>query len=573
MTFLADVHQSEHDLEMRNGPAERTNLLVFRDVREHRSGDELCGGLKRAVQSVLDYPQDRDRKLDALIRAGEMESALADCESPSTMQLSQVTDHLASGLLDADDHACGLAQALQTLNHIALPEMLTASPPEGFAYYALHPMDLAIWAWNTLRLNAPAAVIGIRNIGATLSAVLTAALNTTGSQAQRITVRPLGHPYDRVTNLSATQTSWINQQSERSAEFFIVDEGPGLSGSSFLSVGEALVRSGVPAERITFVGTRQPDPDALCAADAAARWGRFQSKTVSPSIYTELPRSADLSGGGWRGRLLDASYEWPACWPQMERLKVLSSDGKWLLKFEGLGRFGREARERGRILASAGFSFQPMEGDEGLTAYPFCGGATMHYEWLTSSVLERMAEYCAFRARHFRVPRQHGNRLQQMLRFNVSQELGIELRDDLEGLESSTPILVDGRMQPWEWLHTSDGIMKVDACTHGDDHFFPGPTDIAWDLAGAIVEWGMEPQAIEFLTRRFQQLTGESSQRRLPLFLLAYTVFRMAYCKMALPTLLGTDEEARMRRVHNRYRQQAWQQLHDSQLSRQAATK
>ena len=31
--------------------------------------------------------------------------------------------------------------------------------------------------------------------------------------------------------------------------------------------------------------------------------------------------------------------------------------------------------------------------------------------------------------------------------------------------------------------------MKVDAAAHGDDHGFPGPVDVAWDLAGAVVEW------------------------------------------------------------------------------------
>ena len=375
MALPANVQQSEHDLEMENGSAKRTNLLVFRDVCEHKSGKGLRAGLERVVQSVLDNPNDCERKLDALIRAGELESALADCQSMAAIPFSHLTDQLAAALLDSEDHSGEIAGSWQTLSRVPFPETLAISAPEGFAYYALHPMDFAIWGRNTLRHNAPAAVIGIRNIGATLSAVVTVAFRAQGRDAERMTVRPDGHPYDRITNLSATQEGWIRQQSYRSAEFYIVDEGPGLSGSSFLSVGEALVRSGVPAEKITFVGTHEPDPRALCTANAVVRWGRFDSTTVTPRTYGRLPRSADLSGGGWRGLLLDPSTDWPACWPQMERLKLLSPDGKRLLKFEGLGRFGQEAREeRGHILASAGFTFHPEEADDGLTAYPFCEG-------------------------------------------------------------------------------------------------------------------------------------------------------------------------------------------------------
>ena len=42
-------------------------------------------------------------------------------------------------------------------------------------------------------------------------------------------------------------------------------------------------------------------------------------------------------------------------------------------------------------------------------------------------------------------------------------------------------------LAPHEWLRLDDGnVRKTDAIAHGDDHLFPGPTDIAWDLAGAI---------------------------------------------------------------------------------------
>jgi hypothetical protein len=35
---------------------------------------------------------------------------------------------------------------------------------------------------------------------------------------------------------------------------------------------------------------------------------------------------------------------------------------------------------------------------------------------------------------------------------------------------------------------TGWAVLKVDAVQHGDDHFLPGPTDIAWDLNPKMLE-------------------------------------------------------------------------------------
>jgi len=169
-------------------------------------------------------------------------------------------------------------------------------------------------------------------------------------------------------------------------------------------------------------------------------------------------------------------------------------------------------------------------------------------------VLERIAQYCAFRAAEFGaggVPEP----LAEMLRFNISREFQIELNLNLDALQPSRLFVVDGRMQPHEWLRTKDGILlKTDASTHGDDHFFPGPTDIAWDLAGVAVEWNLRPDALEFLLARFTRLTGSDPRLTLPLFVLAYSVFRLAWCKMAMTTSMASSEQLRLRTAYRRYR-------------------
>ncbi len=53
------------------------------------------------------------------------------------------------------------------------------------------------------------AVLGIRSIGVTLSAVACAALRLRGIECRRFTVRPTGHPYDRKLELTPEFCEWI----------------------------------------------------------------------------------------------------------------------------------------------------------------------------------------------------------------------------------------------------------------------------------------------------------------------------------------------------------------------------
>jgi thiamine kinase-like enzyme len=114
-------------------------------------------------------------------------------------------------------------------------------------------------------------------------------------------------------------------------------------------------------------------------------------------------------------------------------------------------------------------------------------------------------------------------------------------------------VVVDGRMQPHEWIEGT-WLLKTDGASHGHDHFFPGPTDIAWDLAGVIVEWELSAEATDYLLRRYRALTGDEARPRIAVYRLAYTLFRMGYCKMAAEAMRGSDEEGRLQRAYRAYR-------------------
>lgn len=169
---------------------------------------------------------------------------------------------------------------------------------------------------------------------------------------------------------------------------------------------------------------------------------------------------------------------------------------------------------------------------------------------LSMEMIERLAGYCAFRADAFPAECGGTSGLEAMARHNMHQ-WGIQAQVSL-ALER--PVLADGRMQPQEWLFAPEGrVVKADSGSHGDDHFFPGVTDIAWDLAGAIVEWKMNSAAAEAFLERYRRASGDHAGSRIPGFITSYAAFRGAYCIMAAHALQGSGEQKLMERAAAEY--------------------
>ena len=162
---------------------------------------------------------------------------------------------------------------------------------------------------------------------------------------------------------------------------------------------------------------------------------------------------------------------------------------------------------------------------------------------LSEGVLARLAAYCACRLHTLPAASADRNALQQMAEHDLQQ-----LRLDVPvNLRLERPVLADGRMQSHEWLLGSTGqILKADCGSHGDDHFFPGPVDIAWDLAGAIVEWRMSPLAARSFLEMYRRTSGDGAEKRIADYITAYAVFRCSYCLMAANAMQGTEEGQRM---------------------------
>ena len=533
------------------------NAYIFREGKTCLRGSELLNELVRRLTVISDLgPQGRRHALlDLLLRAGELECALCDEGSPDAATIAGVTDALASSLVSRE--TLRPAELALKARMLSVPDYVHLTPPEGFAYYALHPLDFADLIPRVDPIGRVAAVVGIRSIGTTLSAVVQAALRSGGIQAERTTVRPTGHPYDRRCGFTSAQLRWVATMLSHQADFLVVDEGPGMSGSSFLSVGDAMISAGVPRANISFIGSRDPYPPYLTARNAAERWVAFRSYSTSSTKHLPGGAKRFVAGGIWRGDVYAEQRQWPASWLQMERLKFTSEENDLFFKFEGYGRFGEAVHRRAIAAADAGFAPMPLRFEEGFGVYPMLRGRTCNKGDVSAALLQRIAAYCAFRVKSFRTEVQPNANLEEMLRFNFKNEFGVELTGQQCELRVVNPVIADGRMLPHKWIDTDGALLKVDSAIHGDDHFFPGPTDIAWDLAGTIVEWELEADATRCFLDCYFRLSGDDTQRRLLNYLLAYAIFRTAFSKMAAASMQGSEEEARLMRDYQRYRLQA----------------
>lgn len=532
-------------------------LLVFRDGKSVRSGSKLLRELCRQTEEVLSLCDFTSRSaqeelIEALLRSGELECALADQEHCETQAaaLAALTDDFAAALIEKRQPNLAFSTR-DALPALAVPEQLTIAPPEGFCYYALHPLDYSDLLRDSA-IDAPAAaVVGIRSIGTTLSAIVCAWFNLHGIPAERITVRPTGHPFDRSLAFDGKQQRWIAARIHRAAQFFVVDEGPGLSGSSFLAVAEALERAGVAPGQITLLPSSGPDLGSLIASNAVERWSRFRTLALQPTRRLPEGAAEEISGGEWRKRVFRSASEWPAVWSWTERKKYLSTDGERIFRFDGHGHYGKAARQRSEVLAECGWGPGVSSVGDGFSESPWLNG--IRPSTADREVLIQLARYCAFRAEYFSHEVASQEALEEMTRVNLDRALGVSIPISLP---VERPVIADARMMPHEWIRCTDGrLLKLDASSHGDDHFYPGPTDIAWDIAGAISEWRLKGDDIDLLVSEYQRLSGDNVESRLSCYVLAYCVFRLAFATSAGHSVSDADERMRFEQEAETWRQ------------------
>lgn len=486
-------------------------MLVYGDVETLRD----AAMLQREVLLALDQlpvPPGLERHaalVAAFLDAGDLVNGLLDREAGAEGQsLMEALTALAfcvvaswtSGFATTGD----LLHARCLIERLACQGQIRTRPAEGYAFYALYP-ESYIEAALRSGLTRQASVIGIRSIGTSLGAVVAAALEA----APPLTVRPSGHPFDRRI-AQASSVSSATLLAGRPPAFAIVDEGPGLSGSSFGAVIDWLAQSGVPTGAIHLFPGHGNGPGRMADARRLRQWqavqhhlldfdallrGRLEGWIADRLGPLQAPLR-DLSGGAWRGVTgLDA----PAA-PAWERRKYLAetASGRWVARFAGLGRIGEAKLALARTLHDEGFGPETAGLCHGFLLQRWIEAPNLLQSRLDRpALLSNLGRYLAVRAR-LAMPEDAGAdpaRLIEMAVHNTGEALGeaaaATLQARLAALEPAAAgrrVRIDARLHSWEWLVHEGRLLKTDALDHAMAHDFIGAQPIAWDLAGAMVE-------------------------------------------------------------------------------------
>jgi hypothetical protein len=99
-------------------------------------------------------------------------------------------------------------------------------------------------------------------------------------------------------------------------------------------------------------------------------------------------------------------------------------------------------------------------------------------------------------------------------------------------------------------------LWKLDGAGHTWDHTVVGAQPLAWDVAGALVEWGPAAPAARSLLAAYRAAGGDPlPAATLAFYRLAYAAFRAGQCDLCAQ-MSGHDaaEQARLRQARDRYR-------------------
>ena len=569
-------------------------MLVYRNNRQLCSTADCLSALQAQVARHLSSPPDHDAVRDLLVAFDAFEGAVADACHPETDDLDPRDEVLCRTALTLAEVflaslarrggmvASGLRQLARELTELQrrpLPTTIRRAEAEGYAWYALFPEAYVAAVCLFLAEVRPGAVVclGIRQIGCSLSALAAAQLAAAGCPVSRYTVRPRGAPFARTFAPAPALTAALRRQTA-TACYLIFDEGPGLSGSSLCCVAETLASWGIAEARIILFPGHEADASRFRSAMARLRWPRHRKITVAfdprPQIAADTP-FIDIAAGRWRELLL-LPPAWPPVQPQHERSKFLfhpaglaTSTDRILAKFAGFGELGKQVQERGGRLAALGFTPPVLGRKAGFLLTRFLPGRPLTAASVDPPLLERIAAYLATLRSDFPAPAATpGEDLIAMLHCNVLAGLGESWAEHLPEPLYSEATAVDGRMLPHEWLQTPDGLIKTDALDHYADHFYPGATDIAWDLAAAEIEFRLSGAQAGFLRRRYTAWSGDTGvARRLPFYRRAWLAFRLGYTQLAAEEAGIGDEAERFRRATCIYRHRLQREIDRSRRS------
>jgi hydroxymethylpyrimidine pyrophosphatase-like HAD family hydrolase len=457
--------------------------------------------------------------------------------------------------LPARNNLARTARELSSALRLRLPADVQAERiriPSAFRKQDLTPFDvLALGRKFMTRFQdreQPILVVGLRTAGAYFALLLRAFLQSEGYRVvDAVTVRP-DH------GLAAWEHAELARCGGNRYLALLIDDPPFSGGTISMAVAH-IRQAGFPSDKLVILFPIRPasrdwrahvqaaafldemvlslEPEewykyrilALGAVEDRLREYFLQGQYVSATVVAS-PVADELNA-----KLLDSSID-----NDRDRLKRISAvrletssghfETRYILgKGVGWGLFGYSAFLAGQTLAGL---VPPLLGlRDGILYTEWlpqtkAAGSVERTQWI-----ERAAGYVAARVRSLGLASdptpslgrdsQHegfrvlGDNLCKAFRSRVAAKLMRgRIRERLSRRTCPFPALIDGKMSSAEWILGPAGLLKTDFEHHGFGKHELNVSDPAYDLADAILQFGLASAEEQELIRRYVKSTGDT---------------------------------------------------------------
>jgi hypothetical protein len=525
-------------------------MIVFGDVtRPMTVGDKACV-IQNLLRQVAEAPDAllSDRARAAFIELSELVVALEDAGLPTRTLMPRLWQ--LGRIIGCAWGRTPFKRGLQPDDVAVPPAVADLRMPfrvsEGYAFYAVYP-EAYLEAARALAGHAT-QVIGLRSIGLSLGVMVALGAGT----REFTSVRPYGAPFDRRVDLPP---SW---RVDPDTQVAIVDEGPGLSGSSFSAAVAAVESRGIAPSGVHLFPSHPHPPGDMASELIRTRWPRLRKHHVAfdelwlkGDNHSRMMQAAlalgiegrsirDLSAGAWR-HVGDRGLAAAPAHPARENRKFLYDAGgrHVLAKFAGLGTLADEKFQRAKWLAEGGWSPPVIGLRDGFLFQPWLRD-TCDVEQSGISqpdLVTHVARYLAARQKML-APCNSGAdplTLAQMARHNIKEGLGVDaiaafepILASAKALQSSwTPMATDNRLHSCEWRCSNGRLWKLDAVDHCCSHDLIGCQDMLWDVAGALVEFDLPTSTCEDLMSHLPLSKSAQKKEGLLFALICYCAFQL----------------------------------------------
>ncbi len=517
-----------------------TDLLLYVCAAEQVAADHLVeGGLSLApLRGMRHVPQFPLSVVEAAAaRACDLRAATSRKRTRAILSsLRRLALDLATPL--AGGALADVPSAVEVADRFPLPESeglaaRTAKIPACFRGQDLGVEDcfeLATRFAETAGRALRVLVTGVRTSGSYMAPLCAGWLRAHGFEADYTTLRPKA-PH-----------VWSERSAIREAcpdAVLIVDDPP-MTGSAFVMTALRLERCGIPRSRITFLVPLSPENalDSDARARGFDRYYRVELPAAETAVRRRLGgeeirewlRTVTGSPGApvisvWDAKEVDRQAQRR----HVKQLFEVGGYGRVLVKGVGAAWFADPAvvaasALRGRTVSVLGFW-------KGLMAMRWERG-----EGAPRAEARPLAGYVAARAVGLAIPtRAPAPRMRKDAYYRLAKVLArvygpfaparIEsVRQLLVVAAGTAPsCVVDGRMDRENWLQSPHGLLKCDFEEHAFDKDDLEIFDPAYDLAGALLEFGpsrmLQARLLETYSARVRD--GEVASR-LPLASLLY---------------------------------------------------